>query len=247
MKIINMKTLIALLIVMSCFSINLIAQNSMETSGALSEKQQALIPIVAYTASGNLQKLKPVLNNGLDVGWTVNEINEAMIHLYAYAGFPRSIRGLQTFMEVVDEREAEGIDDEQGPEASPINANQSKYERGTDILVELTGAPPEAFRRGYAAFAPTIEVFLKEHLFADIFERDVLSYDQRQLVTISVLSSLDGLEPMLGGHMNISMNVGLEPDQLQHFVSIIESTLGKVKGEAAQNVLDQVLENRNSD
>lgn len=245
MKKIRTSLLISLHVAITLFSVDLKAQN-LEQNQSLSEKQQTLIPIAAYTASGDLEKLKPALHSGMDAGWTINEIKEAMVHLYAYAGFPRSIRGLQTFMEVLDERESRGIPDELGQEASPINDDRSKYDRGVETLYELTGADWANPESGYGAFSPVIDRFLKEHLFADVFERDVLSYDQRQLVTISVLSSLDNLEPMLRGHMNISMNVGMEPDQMQQFVSIIESILGKEKGETAQNVLDQVLENRNS-
>ena len=243
MKIFSTPLLISLLLQISFFSLDLKAQNS-EQSQRLSEKQKGLIPIAAYTAVGDLENLKPALHEGLDAGLTINEIKESMVHLYAYAGFPRSIRGLNTFMEVLDEREADGIQDEQGPEASSINDDRNKYERGVETLYELTGSDWGNPQSGYGAFAPAIDTFLKEHLFADLFERDVLTYAQRELVVISILSSLDGVEPMLGGHMNISLNLGFTPGQLQDFIKVIESTLGEEKGEIAQSVLDNVLENR---
>lgn len=239
----KIRALLLCTVIISWFSFDLKAQTS-EPNQRLSEKQQGLIPIAAYTAIGDLQSLKPALQNGLDAGLTVNEIKEAMVHLYAYAGFPRSIRGLTAFMEVLDEREANGIRDKQGPEASPINDDRSKYERGVETLYELTGSDWGNPDSGYGAFAPAIDTFLKEHLFADLFERDVLSYAQRELVTISILTSLDGVEPMLGGHMNISLNIGFSPGQLQHFVDIIEATLGKEKAATAQSVLDSVRDNR---
>lgn len=219
-------------------------QPKSDAENMLSEKQRKIVAISAYTAKGDLFKLKTELNNGLDAGLTINQIKESLVHLYAYCGFPRSLRGLQTFMEVVDERKAKGITDERGAEASPIKDDRSKYERGTDILVELTKLPPEAFKAGYAEFAPEIEVFLKEHLFADLFERDVLTYAERQLVTVSVLASIGGVEPMLRSHLNNSLNVGLSPGQLQQFVEVIQSTLGKQEAGAAQSVLDEVLNNR---
>ncbi|MDR8392647.1 carboxymuconolactone decarboxylase family protein [Aliifodinibius sp. S!AR15-10] len=243
MKKLSTRLLISLFVAVSCLSLDLKAQNS-EQSQRLSEKQQGLIPIAAYTAIGDLQSLKPALHNGLDSGLTVNEIKEAMVHLYAYAGFPRSIRGLNTFMEVLEEREANGIQDERGPEASPINDDRSKYERGVETLYELTGSDWGNPESGYGAFAPAIDRFLKEHLFADLFERDVLTYAQRELVVISILSSLDGVEPMLGSHFNLSLNVGFTPGQLKEFVGVIESTLGEEKAATAQSVLDNVLDNR---
>jgi 4-carboxymuconolactone decarboxylase len=62
----------------------------------LSVKQQRLIAIAAFTANGNLPKLSAALAGGLDAGWTINEIKEVLVQLYAYAGFPRSLNGLNT-------------------------------------------------------------------------------------------------------------------------------------------------------
>lgn len=229
---------------LSSISFMLKAQTNQKDIGPLSPKEQILVAIAASTAKGHLATLKTELNTGLGAGLTINQIKEAIVHIYAYAGFPRSLRGLQTFMTVLDERKAKGIKDEPGAEASPINSDRSKYERGKAVLEELTGAPETGPKTGYAAFAPLIEVFLKEHLFADIFERDVLTYAERELVTVSVLSSIGGVEPMLRSHLNICLNVGLTPEQLQQFIGIIKQTLGKKEARAAQKVLDEVLKER---
>jgi len=223
---------------------HLSAQNEMSSFQTLTEKQQSIITIAAYTAKGELQDLKSALNEGLDAGLTINEIKEVIVHLYAYCGFPRSIRGLQTFMEVLDERKTKGINDIPGAEASPINQETDKYERGKKVLGELTKAPQDGALTGYSAFAPVIDTFLKEHLFADIFERDVLTYAQRELVTVSVISSIGGAEPMLRSHLNICLNVGLTADQLQQFIYIIKSSVGKKEAKAAQKVLDEVLKSK---
>jgi len=206
--------------------------------------QQSLVTIAAYTANGDLRNLTQALNNGLDNGLTINEIKEGIVHLYAYCGFPRSIRGLQTFMEVLDKRKAKGIIDRIGNDPSPINNEGSKYVRGKKILGELTRAPQDVPLAGYGVFAPVIDTFLKEHLFADIFERDVLTYAQRELVTISVLSSIGGAEPMLRSHLSICLNVGITPQQLTHFASVIEPSVGKEKADAARAVLNEVLHSR---
>lgn len=218
---------------------NINAQNKM-----LDEKQKKIITISGFTAKGDLEKLKTELNAGLDAGFTVNQIKEALVHLYAYCGFPRSIRGLQTFMEVLDERKANGITDELGADASPINDDGNKYERGKKILGELTQTPQPETLSGYSAFAPAIDTFLKEHLFADIFERDVLTYAERELVTVSVISSIGNAEPMLRSHLTICLNVGLTPKQLSEFVNIIKATIGEKEGKSARLVLDEVLRNR---
>ncbi|WP_345208313.1 carboxymuconolactone decarboxylase family protein [Chryseobacterium ginsengisoli] len=208
----------------------------------LSIKDKSIITISSYTAQGKLTNLKTELNKGLEAGLTINEIKEIIIHSYAYCGFPRSIRGLQTFMEVLEERKAKGITDKQGAESSPIASENSKYERGKKILGKLTGIPQPDKLSGYSAFAPTIDTFLKEHLFADIFERDVLTYAQRELVTISVIAAIGNAEPMLQGHLGISLNVGWSQKQLEEFIKVISTTISKQKSGATGLVLKKVLE-----
>ena len=244
MEKLKIKLLIGLVIALSCFSNHLKAQNNMNTNKVLSPTEQSIISIAALTAKGDLSNLKTTLNEGLDAGLTINQIKEVLVHLYAYCGFPRSIRGLQTFMEVLDERKAKGINDKTGADASPINQEYSKYERGKKVLGELTKAPQDGALTGYGAFAPIIDTFLKEHLFADIFERDVLTYAERELVTISVISTIGGAEPMLRSHLSICLNVGLTPAQLNEFVEIIQSTLGEKEAKEAQKVVNEVLKNQ---
>lgn len=212
-----------------------------QAQDSLSTQQQSLVAIAASTAKGNLKNLDVCLNKGLDAGLPVNSIKEAIIHVYAYAGFPRSIRGLQTMMATIEQRKANGIEDQLGDQATPIDSNISRYDRGKAILEQLTGVAEKETKTGYAAFAPTIEVFLKEHLFADLFERDVLSYQERELVTVSVLSAIGGVEPMLHSHLTICLNIGLTSSQLSHFVDVIEKQVGKDEAASASKVLKDVL------
>jgi 4-carboxymuconolactone decarboxylase len=243
MKAMMMKSLVMLMVSVGCM-VTVAGAKSINDSDLLDSKQQCMVTIAAFTANGNLEGLTKSLHAGLDAGLTINEIKEAIVHLYAYCGFPRSIRGLQTFMTVLDERKAKGIIDKTGNTPSPINNEGNKYERGKKVLGELTKSPQNATLSGYAAFAPVIDTFLKEHLFADIFERDVLTYAQRELVTISVLSSIGGVEPMLRSHMVICLNVGITPQQLQHFIQVIEAATGKPNADAAGKVLGEVLKGR---
>lgn len=244
MKNIKVITALALLITIICLANNLNAQTSVHTNQQLNQREQSIISIAALAAQGDLSKLKPALNTGLDAGLTLNEVKEVLVHLYAYCGFPRSIRGLQTLMSVLEERKNKGIIDQVGNDAAPVDEKGNKYARGKSILETLTRMPQSDTLTGYTAFAPVIDTFLKEHLFADIFERDVLTYSERELVTVSVISTIGKAEPMLRSHMNICLNTGLTPEQLQQFVHIISATIGKKEAKAAQKVLNEALHNK---
>ena len=74
----------------------------MSTEQTLSAKQQAIAPIAAFTAVGNMPKLHTALNKGLDAGLTISDAKEILVQLYAYAGFPRSLNALGELMKVLD-------------------------------------------------------------------------------------------------------------------------------------------------
>lgn len=218
-----------------------ITANAQKMNNLLDNQEKNIIKIASYTAQGDLSNLEKTLNLALDKKLTVNQIKEILIHTYAYCGFPRSIRGLQTFMQVVEDRKAKGLVDEEGNSASPIVSNDTKYNRGKHILGELTQTAQPAQLSGYSAFAPTIDVFLKEHLFADIFERDVLNYAQREWVTVSVISSIGDAEPMLKSHLEIALKQNIKPEELQEFIQIISKTAGKKKAKAAEKIVEEVI------
>ncbi|MDD2583285.1 MAG: carboxymuconolactone decarboxylase family protein, partial [Desulfuromonadaceae bacterium] len=126
--------------VISMFSIaDISGAKNMDAHQALSAKQQTIVTIAAFTANGVTEKLKTALHEGLDAGLAVNEIKEILVQLYAYTGFPRSLNGLNAFMGVMEERQKKGIKDEVGREASPLAANKSSVELGTDIQSKLVG------------------------------------------------------------------------------------------------------------
>ena len=213
-------------------------------NNVLTAREQAIVSVASYTGKGDLEHLKPALVGALEAGMTINEINEVLIHAYAYCGFPRSLRAIQTFMQVVDERKANGINDVVGREVSEMNGNRSRYERGRDILAEISGTSADAPKAGYAIFTPAIERFLKEHLFADLFERDLLTYRERELATVSILAGVGGVEPMFRSHTAICIHLGVTAEQLSALLNIVEMNLGTSYSEPLRSILEQIVKQK---
>ena len=210
------------------------------TAQTLNKQQQSIATIAALTAKGDWDNLKPALYQGLDNGLTVNEIKEELVHLYAYVGFPKSISGLNSLISVLDQRKANGIVDIQGREASPIDDSGDKYERGKSVLEELLQSPLPEKQPEYQQFSPAIDTFLKEHLFADIFERDVLSYQQREFITVSALIALGNVEPMLNSHLKIGIIQGFTKEQMEHLVAILQPYLDTEKIKSAKKIIEEL-------
>ena len=215
-----------------------------EANKVLTSREQAIVAVASYTGKGDLEHLKAAFVRALEAGMTINEVNEVLIHAYAYCGFPRSLRAIQTFMRLVDERKANGIKDKVGREASVITDSGNRYERGRDVLAERSGVPADAAKAGYALFAPVIERFLKEHLFADLFERDLLTYRERELATVSILAGVGGVEPMFKSHAAICLHLGIMLEQLSALLNIVETNLGKNYSEPLRIVLNQLIEKK---
>jgi 4-carboxymuconolactone decarboxylase len=216
------------------------AQNNINANPTLTAQEQSIVTIAALTAVTDLERLKTELNRGLDAGLTVNEIKEVLVQMYAYCGFPRSLSGISTFMTVVAERKAKGIKDAEGKEVSPISDTTDKYERGRKTLEALTKTSQVKPAPGFGEFAPRIDAFLKEHLFADIFDSDVLDFQQRELATIATLSAMEGVAPQLQSHLAMGMNTGLTESKLKQVFSLIEKHIGKRQAEVANNVLSKM-------
>lgn len=208
-------------------------------SDTLSARQQAIVPIAAFAAAGDISRLSVALNQGLDAGLTVSDAREVLVQVYAYAGFPRSLNALGELMKVLDARRQRGIQDPPGRAPSrPIPSGEALLAAGTANQTKLVGQPVQG---PLFDFAPAIDEYLKTHLFGDIFERDNLEWHSRELATVGMLSALPGAEAQLQSHMRISMNVGLTVSQLDQLVQVLDERVGTDNAARARMALKQTL------
>lgn len=213
------------------------AQTDKSQRETLTPQQQSIVAISALTATGNLGNLSSQLNVGLDSGLSVEETKEILVQLYAYCGFPRSLNAISTLMAVVDKRKAKGINDKSGKQNLSKRGEKEKYEQGRKVLEALTKTPQSKTAPGFGEFAPRIDAFLKEHLFADIFESDVLTFQQRELVTISALAAMPGVTGQLQAHVKMGLNTGITEGQLAEVTDLIEKFVSRTQA----NVLREIL------
>jgi len=203
--------------------------------GALSTRHQAIVPIAAYTANGDIESLKTAIHAGLDKGLSVSEVREVQIHLYAYAGFPRSLNGIAALMSVLDERAADGIRDEPGIAAQPLPSETNARDLGETVQTRLAGGPVGG---PLFDFAPAMNELLQSHLFGDLFARGVLNYQDREIATLSALAALPGVDSQLQAHVRIATNVGLSDEQLSDLVVVLRRSVGAWPATRAQRALD---------
>jgi len=186
-------------------------------SDRLSARQQAIPLIAAAMASSQMDMLNAALNQGLDAGLTINEAKEILVQLYAYTGFPRSLNALSELMKVVEARKQRGIKDVEGKEP-------------------LQGPLFD--------FAPVINQFLQTHLFGDIFARDNLDWQSRELATVGALAATPGVEAQLLSHTRASMRVGLTAMQLRQLAQVLREKGENDAAARAERALQLALASR---
>ncbi len=214
-------------------------QTAPEASSSLSARQAAIVPIAAFAAAGDAARLNTALEQGLDAGLTVSDAKEVLVQLYAYAGFPRSLNALSELMKVLQARQQRGIQDAPGAEPSRlIPQGAALLAAGTANQTKLSGGPVQG---PLFDFAPLANEYLRTHLFGDIFERDNLDWQSREIATVSMLAALTGVESQLQSHMRISMNVGLTAPQLRWLAQVLASQVDAQAARRASDALDRHL------
>ena len=197
----------------------------------LTPKQQALAAIAGNEAKGNIDELKKNLDEGFEQGLTISEAKEALSHLYAYTGFPRSLNALGALQQVIKEREEAGKKTEAGREADSLPAGYNALKQGTEVQTKLTG---HTFNYD---FAPQTDYYLKAHLFGDIFARNNLTFAEREIVTVSAISSLAGCEPQLLAHINGAKNMGVSDSQIRAIPSVLRAKVGEEEALRAEKMI----------
>jgi 4-carboxymuconolactone decarboxylase len=89
-----------------------------------------------------------------------------------------------------------------------------RYERGLQTLESIDAGAGRKAIDALADIAPDLAHHVIAYGFGDIYSRPGLAPEQRQLVTLGILTALGGCEPQLEVHINTSLNVGLTPTEI---------------------------------
>ena len=204
------------------------------STNTFEEKYRLFAQAAAFTATGDTTALQGSLKKALDAKLSISELRDALVQLYAYCGFPRSLTALSVLLSLVKERKTEEIKDLEGPKRNPRPAPEKLNAVGTAVQTRLVGAP---VRGALFDFAPDIDAYLKEHLFGDIFSSGILDDKTREVLTISALAALPA-PAQLTSHIAIGMNGGLTEEATKE----IAKALRDIKYDSAASLLESSLQ-----
>jgi len=120
-----------------------------------------------------------------------------------------------------------------------------RIKRGTERLKEVDGNAGEGVIASLKEIAPDLGRYILEFAFGDVYCRDGLSLQEREIITIASLLTAGGCEAQLEVHINGSLNVGISPEKvIETFIQCIPYT-GFPKVLNAVNVAKKVFAERN--
>ncbi len=189
----------------------------------LSQRMLLLCACAALEARGDLQRLDAAIRDALDGGVSVNELKDAFAGLYAYTGFPRSLNALNTLDGVLSKRQSAGIVDNEGrPFRRPAIWDDAKLalQLGTEMQTRDEGGTPWNY-----TFCPQADYYMKSHLFGDIYACDQFSPAERELLTVSALSAMDGVSPQFEGHKECAVFMGNTKTQVDYLCRWLEDNI----------------------
>jgi 4-carboxymuconolactone decarboxylase len=185
------------------------------TRPGLSRRDRSVVVISTLTALARETELRQHVAGGLNHGLSIEEADEIMVQIAAYAGLPFALAGARIVDSVVAERE--GGSTRQAPHVQLDDKSDAQRRAdGLDVLSTLIGDPNldrAATEKAILDSQGDMGVLVMDYAFGDVWARPQLSRRDRSLVVISVLTALN-MKHELEIHLGGALNHGLTPAEI---------------------------------
>ena len=123
--------------------------------------------------------------------------------------------------------------------------SEKRFEQGSKNLQMIDGEAGERVIQALQDIAPDVGRYILEFAFGDIYENDVLSFREREIVTITNLLTQGDTKNQLIVHINGSLNVGLTEREIIEVFTHCIPYVGFPKVLNAITIAKEVFETRN--
>ncbi|GHV31608.1 hypothetical protein FACS1894177_06540 [Bacteroidia bacterium] len=207
---------------------------------SLDNKTKEVAAVSSLIAQGAIPQLKVHLNGALNSGCSINEVEEIILQMSVYAGFPKSINAMYAFKEVLQERLEKGITDKKGTNLL-IRNNPDRYKIGVEYLSLLNKEQEQILRDSYGEISPELVRFTIEYGYGDIFSRENLDKKYRQVATIAALATLGNSQPQLKFHIKGALNIGINKEEIKEIMLLMTIYAGFPAAINGTNILKEVI------
>ena len=211
----------------------------------LSVKKKELAVIAAMAAMGTAEpQLKVHIHGALNVGNSRQEVVEAFLHASVYYGFPAALNAINAAKEVFAERDAKNMKDVMAPEAGTDQPTKDRYALGVEYLHKVKDGQEQNLRQAYDEYSPEITRFIVEYAYGDVISRPVLDLQERQLMTVAMLTVMGNASTQLRFHIEGALNVGCTPEEIKEVILLMSVYAGFPAALNGMNVAKDVFQAR---
>ncbi len=89
-----------------------------------------------------------------------------------------------------------------------------RFKKGSANLAKIDGIGGQAVIDSLVGIGEDVGKYIIEFAFGDIYGRDALNLQQREMITITSLLTQGDTEPQLEVHINAALNVGLTQSEI---------------------------------
>ncbi len=177
--------------------------------GKLDDKLRELVTIVSLTTNQLDTELERHIGAALNIGVTPEEIKEAVYQCTPYIGFGKTSEALEVVNKVFKDKNIKLSLKEQGK-----ITEENRVESGIKQRAEIFGDSTYNNHENAAEGQEHIQYYLSAMCFGDFYTRGTLDVKTRELLTLSIISSLGGCESQVKSHVQANLNVGNDKETL---------------------------------
>ena len=160
-------------------------------------------------------------------------VEEMLLQSHLFAGYPATIRALETWRRVAGE-----------PEAPIVEADIAGWAaRGEAVCERVYGGQYERLRDRVASLHPELDRWMVRDGYGRVLGRPGLSLPVRELCVVALLCAQDS-EAQLYSHLRGARQVGASEEEVEAVLHVASELLPAARREAARRVWTTLLARR---
>jgi 4-carboxymuconolactone decarboxylase len=181
----------------------------------LSRRDRSLIVVTFLATIGSVDELKSHVRGALNHGLTRAEIEEVVLQIAGYAGFPMAMQAARIVDEVFSA--IDGVTQQPDRSEAEAKDDPERWAAATDVLSTLfagrRSSDPAQARADLVASLGGVGELVFDWCFGELWSRTELSRRDRSLVTVAILAMLARAEE-LAVHIPGALNHGVTRDEV---------------------------------
>ncbi|MEH1943068.1 MAG: carboxymuconolactone decarboxylase family protein [Nostoc sp.] len=198
-------------------------------------KTRVMLILASIVGSQAVSEYKVMVGAALNVGVTPIEVKEILYQAVPYVGMAKAFDFVHATNEVMSSR---GI--KLPLEGQSTTSPETRYDKGLAVQKAIFGETIDQMYERSPKDQLHIQKFLSANCFGDYYTRNGVDIKVRELITLSILIALGGVESQIKGHIQGNLNVGNGKDILLDLITQLLPWVGYPRTLNALKCLNEV-------